>query len=99
MIADDGLLETEITEVQRGTMPEIKTKITMNIGNPQLVFDFCQLPNAGVDLAWLEFIINNNIGVHPKAILDYPNVRLPDPYRTRHRSLGISLGTDALIAD
>ncbi len=70
----DGLLETEITEVQRGTMPEIKTKITMNIGNPQLAFDFCQLPNAGVGLARLEFIINNNIGVHPKAILDYPNV-------------------------
>ena len=70
----DGLLETEITEVQRGTMPEIKTKITMNIGNPQLAFDFCQLPNAGVGLARLEFIINHNIGVHPKAILDYPNV-------------------------
>jgi pyruvate, water dikinase len=70
----DGLLETEITEVQRGTMPEIKTKITMNIGNPQLAFDFCQLPNSGVGLARLEFIINNNIGVHPKAILDYPNV-------------------------
>jgi pyruvate, water dikinase len=70
----DGLLETEITEVQRGTMPEIKTKITMNIGNPQLAFDFCQLPNAGVGLARLEFIIINNIGVHPKAILDYPNV-------------------------
>ena len=70
----DGLLETEITEVQRGEMPEIPVKITMNIGNPQLAFDFCQLPNAGVGLARLEFIINNNIGVHPKAILDYPNV-------------------------
>ncbi len=70
----DGLLETEVTEVQRGTMPEIKTKIMMNVGNPQLAFDFCQLPNEGVGLARLEFIINNNIGVHPKAILDYPNV-------------------------
>ena len=70
----DGLLETEITEVQRGEMPQIPVKITMNIGNPQLAFDFCQLPNAGVGLARLEFIINNNIGVHPKAILDYPNV-------------------------
>jgi pyruvate, water dikinase len=70
----DGLLETEITEVQRGTMPEIATKIMMNVGNPQLAFDFCQLPNQGVGLARLEFIINNNIGVHPKAILDYPNV-------------------------
>jgi pyruvate, water dikinase len=70
----DGLLETEVTEVQRGEMPEIPVKITMNIGNPQLAFDFAQLPNAGVGLARLEFIINNNIGVHPKAILDYPNI-------------------------
>ena len=70
----DGLLETEVSEVQRGTMPTIATKIMMNVGNPQLAFDFCQLPNDGVGLARLEFIINNNIGVHPKAILDYPNI-------------------------
>ncbi|WP_042427724.1 phosphoenolpyruvate synthase [Comamonas granuli] len=70
----DGLLETEVTEVQRGTMPKIATKIMMNVGNPQLAFDFAQLPNEGVGLARLEFIINNNIGVHPKAILDYPAV-------------------------
>jgi pyruvate,water dikinase len=70
----DGLLETEVTEVLRGTMPESPVKIMMNVGNPQLAFDFCQLPNEGVGLARLEFIINNNIGVHPKAILDYPNV-------------------------
>jgi pyruvate,water dikinase len=60
--------------VQRGLMPEIPVKIMMNVGNPQLAFDFCQLPNQGVGLARLEFIINNNIGVHPKAILDYPNI-------------------------
>jgi pyruvate,water dikinase len=70
----DGLLEMEVTEVQRGTMPEIDVKITMNIGNPQLAFDFAQLPNHGVGLARLEFVINNNIGVHPKAILEYPNI-------------------------
>jgi pyruvate,water dikinase len=46
----------------------------MNVGNPALAFEFAQIPNAGVGLARLEFIINNNIGVHPKAILDYPNV-------------------------
>ncbi|MES2184398.1 MAG: phosphoenolpyruvate synthase, partial [Pseudomonadota bacterium] len=63
----DGLIETEVTEVQRGEMPPVKTKIMMNVGNPQLAFDFCQLPNEGVGLARLEFIINNNIGVHPKA--------------------------------
>ena len=70
----DGLLETEVSEVQRGDMPACPVKIMMNVGNPQLAFDFCQLPNSGVGLARLEFIINNNIGVHPKAILDYPNV-------------------------
>jgi pyruvate, water dikinase len=70
----DGLLETEVSEVSRGAMPPIATKIMMNVGNPQLAFDFAQLPNEGVGLARLEFIINNNIGVHPKAILDYPNV-------------------------
>ncbi|MBL8338694.1 MAG: phosphoenolpyruvate synthase [Rhodoferax sp.] len=70
----DGLLETEVQEVARGAMPDVPVKIMMNVGNPQLAFDFCQLPNSGVGLARLEFIINNNIGVHPKAILDYPNV-------------------------
>ena len=70
----DGILETEVSEVARGTLPEIGTKIMMNVGNPQLAFDFCQLPNAGVGLARLEFVINNNIGVHPKAILQYPNI-------------------------
>jgi pyruvate, water dikinase len=70
----DGLLETEITDVQRGEMPYCPIKIMMNVGNPQLAFDFAQMPNSGVGLARLEFIINNNIGVHPKAILDYPNV-------------------------
>ena len=70
----DGLLETEVSDVQRGEMPYCPIKIMMNIGNPQLAFDFSQMPNSGVGLARLEFIINNNIGVHPKAILDYPNI-------------------------
>lgn len=70
----EGLLEMEVTEVLHGEMPELDVKIMMNVGNPQLAFDFAQLPNAGVGLARLEFIINNNIGVHPKAILEYPNI-------------------------
>jgi pyruvate,water dikinase len=70
----DGLLETEVSEVRRGEMPYSAIKIMMNVGNPQLAFNFSQLPNSGVGLARLEFIINNNIGVHPKAILDYPNI-------------------------
>jgi pyruvate,water dikinase len=70
----DGLIETDISEVHRGTLPEIPVKIMMNVGNPQLAFNFCQMPNQGVGLARLEFIINNNIGVHPSAILQYPNI-------------------------
>ncbi|WP_133619444.1 phosphoenolpyruvate synthase [Hydromonas duriensis] len=70
----DGILDMEVSEVERGELPEIKTKIMMNVGNPQLAFNFCQIPNKGVGLARLEFVINNNIGVHPKAILEYPNI-------------------------
>ena len=70
----DGLIETEVSEVHRGELPAIPVKIMMNVGNPQLAFDFSQIPNGGVGLARLEFIINNNIGVHPKAILEYPNI-------------------------
>lgn len=70
----DGKLEMEVETVQRGALPDIPVKIMMNVGNPQLAFDFQALPNAGVGLARLEFIINNNIGVHPRAVLDYPNV-------------------------
>jgi len=70
----DGLVEMEVSEVHHGVLPEIPLKIMMNIGNPQLAFNFCQLPNAGVGLARLEFIINNNIGIHPSAILNYPNI-------------------------
>jgi pyruvate, water dikinase len=70
----DGLIESEVTVVKRGQMPYCPIKITMNVGNPQLAFEFAQMPNSGVGLARLEFIINNDIGVHPKAILDYPNI-------------------------
>ena len=70
----DGILETEVQTTEFGAMPEIAVKIAMNIGNPQLAFDFSQLPNAGVGLARLEFIINNIIGVHPRACVEYPNL-------------------------
>jgi pyruvate,water dikinase len=69
-----GALEMEVETLQQGALPAIPVKIMMNVGNPQLAFDFQALPNAGVGLARLEFIINNNIGVHPKAVLDYPNL-------------------------
>ncbi|MBL8378037.1 MAG: phosphoenolpyruvate synthase [Burkholderiales bacterium] len=80
-----GRLETEISEVRRGEMPKIPVKIGMIIGNPQLAFDFCQLPNEGVALARLEFIINSIIAAHPRAILDHPKV--PDDLRRAIDSL------------
>ena len=69
-----GILEIEVTSQQLGEMPKCPVKITMNIGNPHLAFDFQALPNWGVGLARLEFVINNMIGVHPKAVLEYPNL-------------------------
>jgi pyruvate,water dikinase len=69
-----GRLDMEVESVMQGALPPIPVKIMLNVGNPQLAFDFQSLPNAGVGLARVEFVINNNIGVHPKAVLDYPNL-------------------------
>jgi len=70
----DGKLEVEVSTTEFGELPPIPVKIAMNVGNPQLAFDFAQLPNAGVGLARLEFIINNEIGVHPRACIEYPDL-------------------------
>jgi len=67
----DELLDFEVTSSQVDTMPELPLKIMMNIGNPDRAFDFACLPNEGVGLARLEFIINRMIGVHPKALLEF----------------------------
>lgn len=65
-----GRLEYEVVTTDMGTMPPLPVKIMMNVGNPELAFEFSQIPNGGVGLARLEFVINNMIGIHPKAILD-----------------------------
>jgi pyruvate,water dikinase len=70
-----GSLDFEVTTRDISAMPDVPVKVMMNVGNPELAFDFAQLPNAGVGLARVEFIINNVIGIHPKAILDVD--RLP----------------------
>jgi pyruvate,water dikinase len=74
-----GLLDVETIDVELDRMPASPTKIMMNVGNPELAFEFCQLPNEGVGLARLEFIINRNVGIHPKALLEFhrqpPDVR------------------------
>jgi pyruvate,water dikinase len=76
-----GLLEFAVEESQQDRMPEIGVKIMMNVGTPDQAFAFSRLPNAGVGLARLEFIINNQIGIHPKALLELH--RLDEPLRSK----------------
>ncbi len=66
-----GLLDFDVNKTEISTMPDLDLKVMMNVGNPERAFDFCQLPNKGVGLARMEFIINNMIGIHPQALLDY----------------------------
>ena len=67
----DQLLDFDVTSSQVDSLPELPLKIMMNVGNPDRAFDFACLPNEGVGLARLEFIINRMIGVHPKALLEF----------------------------
>lgn len=69
-----GKLDFEISTTDMGNLPKLPIKIMMNVGNPELAFEFAQIPNSGVGLARLEFVINNMIGVHPKAILEIDQV-------------------------
>ncbi|NMG31117.1 phosphoenolpyruvate synthase [Aromatoleum evansii] len=69
-----GKLDFEVITTDMGNLPEIPVKIMMNVGNPELAFEFAQIPNGGVGLARLEFVINNMIGIHPKAILELNQV-------------------------
>jgi pyruvate, water dikinase len=72
-----GLLDFTVEETETGTMPEIPVKIMMNVGTPDQAFAFSRLPNFGVGLARLEFIINRQIGIHPKALLDLEHLTGP----------------------
>ena len=76
-----GLLDFIIEESEQANMPEIDVKIMMNVGTPDQAFAFSRLPNAGVGLARLEFIINNQIGIHPKALLEL--AELDEPLRSQ----------------
>lgn len=69
-----GKLDFEVQRTDLGTLPELPVKIMMNVGNPELAFEFAQIPNAGVGLARVEFVINNVIGVHPRAILEFDQI-------------------------
>lgn len=67
----EGALEFEKTQIELDALPDIPVKIMLNVGNPDRAFDFSRIPNHGVGLARLEFIINRMIGVHPKALIEY----------------------------
>ena len=67
----EGRLQYEEKEIELDALPPIPVKIMMNVGNPDRAFDFANIPNHGVGLARLEFIINRMIGVHPNALLEY----------------------------
>lgn len=70
----EGLLEIDIIDLALDSMPEAPVKLMMNVGNPELAFDFAQLPNEGVGLARMEFVINRQIGIHPKALLEFDSL-------------------------
>ena len=67
----EGLLKVEVIDLALDNMPEAPAKIMMNVGNPELAFSFSGLPNEGIGLARMEFIINRQIGIHPKALLEF----------------------------
>ncbi len=70
----EGQLDFEQKQIELDSLPDIPVKVMMNVGNPDRAFDFARIPNHGVGLARLEFIINRMIGVHPQALLDYANL-------------------------
>ena len=77
----EGLLPFECRKADTGNLPDLSVKIMMNVGNPSRAFAFSRLPNEGIGLARLEFIINNMIGIHPKALLEFE--RLPEDLKTQ----------------
>jgi pyruvate,water dikinase len=73
----EGRLDYDQQQIEVDNLPDVPVKIMMNVGNPDRAFDFANIPNHGVGLARLEFIINRMIGVHPKALLEFDGLR-PD---------------------
>ena len=86
-IVYQGKLKYEVTTQEDGKLNEPPVKIMMNVGNPDMAFTFGQIPNHGVGLARLEFVINNMIGIHPKAIINYDampsDIKKTIDYRSR----------------
>ncbi len=92
-----GLLDIEVTELALDKMPEPPVKISLNVANPELAFEFSRLPNAGVGLARLEFIIARMIGVHPKAVLAYPDLPAELKMQVEARTAGYATPVDFYV--
>jgi pyruvate,water dikinase len=92
-----GILDYEVTTQELGNLPKLPVKIAMNVGNPELAFEFQGIPNAGVGLARIEFIINNVIGIHPKAILELDRVPASLREEIKRRSRGYASPTDFFV--
>ena len=92
-----GRLDFEISSRDIAAMPDVPVKVMMNVGNPELAFEFAQLPNAGVGLARVEFIINNVIGIHPKAILDVDRLPASKRDEIRRRARGYATPKDFFV--
>lgn len=92
-----GSLDYEVTTRDISAMPDVPVKVMMNVGNPELAFEFAQLPNAGVGLARVEFIINNVIGIHPKAILDVERLPASKREEIKRRARGYASPKDFFV--
>lgn len=92
-----GQLGFDVHSSSIDAMPELPFKIMMNVGNPDRAFDFTQLPNAGVGLARLEFIINRMIGVHPKALLNFDSIPLDVKDSVKKRIAGYASPVDFYV--
>ncbi|MCW3480407.1 phosphoenolpyruvate synthase [Neisseriaceae bacterium JH1-16] len=93
----DGLLDVEIIDLALDKMPKAPVKLMMNVGNPELAFDFAQLPNEGVGLARMEFVINRQIGIHPKALLEFDTLPLDLQATIRDRIAGYASPVDFYV--
>lgn len=93
----EGLLNFEIQRNSIESMPELPFKVMMNVGNPDRAFDFAQIPNAGIGLARLEFIINRMIGVHPKALLNIDSLPRETRAAVNARTAGYASAIDFYV--
>lgn len=93
----EGQLQYKVNEIQLDTLPELPFKITMNVGNPERAFDFQRLPNHGVGLLRLEFMISNTVGIHPKALLSAQMMEAPMQQQIMERAAGYASPVDFYV--